>query len=124
MTQQEKRGLIATKVMGWHEADVGVPSLGGCWMWEPEEGLPKRCYYVSHRMPHMDGYDSFRPDTNRDQLAEVEAKLTEQQQRAYMKALLDSEGGLWGWKALVKMRHADPAVCVDAIVEMLEGEKT
>ena len=96
MTQEEKRALIATEVMGW------TLHRDGKW-WVDQHG--------SDRIE----VGNFRPDELRDQLAEVEAALTEEQRTAYFKIMTKDIKRCSWWDC----RTAPPAVCVDALVEML-----
>jgi len=105
---------VATKVMGWHVEICGDGSDSG----EMDEWWCDRS-----GQPVMQ-VDVFRPDEDRDQLAEVEAKLTEEQSddyltRIYRQALSRKRVGARECDIWAIQRYADPAVCVDAIVDML-----
>ena len=119
MTQDEKRALIATQVMGWH---VETPPYGPSSIDETGGDV-----WVDCGGNHRCWVGDYRPDEFRDQLAQVEAALREEQQKVYLNIIIANTGcrigtGLSTWGAW-QLRTAPPAVCVDAMVEILEGEK-
>ena len=114
MTQEEKRALIATEVMGAkRKAKLRMyvdPASGAHtydeWVWLFPDGTEV-------------GINDYRPDELRDQLAEVEAALTEEQRWEYVDRLDDRFGSKDYYNVVWDVRTAPPADCVDAIVEML-----
>ena len=118
MTQEEKRALIATEVMGWRVGDFGTSWL------DKDDVL--MCWRREQGQPHT-ATPFWKPDELRDQLAEVEAALSEEQHDLYSRWLhrwADKQvSGYQYYGICWLIRTAPPADCVDAIVEMLGGDR-
>ena len=120
MTNDEKAAYLATEVMGWCDSLVAH---------ECADTLSEH-FWVNGKGKRQWRVDAWRPHTDRNQLAMAQEKLTEGQLSAYVLRLAERLPGCsimvvrgeakWAGGTLEAIRTADPAVCVDAIIEALK----
>ena len=131
MTNEEKAAFLATGMMGWEiETFTAIPGRGNVPIDATPDELPECDAWMNKDGEFQVDVDSFCPDTDRNWLALVLAALTKKQQRRYLDLLEDhlpyevrmaglsySTSGCDRWL----IHTADPAVCVDALIESLGG---
>lgn len=111
MTQEEKRAILAERVMGWHKRpapySIKQPSV---WWFDKDHNTAVLV-------------KNYRPDELRDQLAGVEGKIAQKGRGDEYASVLARKMGIcptafWRRRCFL-IRTAPPTDCVDALVEML-----
>ena len=151
ITQDEKRALIARKIMGWkletdpptsfqfEEGDIPLPAWlekneNGNWVWtgfltvEPKMVYDEGGGYGMHQEPSIYlGDTMWCPDIVRDQLAMVEEKLSVEQWDIYLDELQASLGHpSWfdnKYSSWKDIRQASPAICTACLIRMLKVQE-
>jgi hypothetical protein len=102
--------ILAVRVMGWQKA-----ILADWWI----------TLYGQGEGPATVSCADWNPFTDLNTIHELEKLLTDEQRDAYIKELTKPSDGAGNthWRTVWEVRHADPAVCADAIARVVAPEE-
>lgn len=105
-TQAEMTEILA-RGMGWTRSHHDPKKHYGCFWWMNGNEYAALNY-------------EWHPFTDRNVIAEIEERLSEEQRKVYVQIILKNSINEWGNTDIFAIRHASPAICAEALAQVFE----